>query len=161
MLTRIQPKIHFSALRKAARTQIRTFADNPNEIAKRIVSTKSIEKITKSMKMVSAAKLRGDTNRLMDGRTFGATFQKVFHPELKEEEKPIPEYKKPLYVIVSSDRGLCGGVNSYVAKAVKAAINNDLERGVVPKVFVVGEKGSPLMAREYGQYLIGAVTECW
>ena len=76
----------------------RTFAENPNDIAKRIASTKSIQKITKSMKMVSAAKLRGDTNRLMDGRGFGAGLEKVLNPlEIKEEE-----YKRRLSLVLFS-----------------------------------------------------------
>lgn len=67
----------------------RGFAENPNDIAKRIESTKSIQKITKSMKMVSAAKLRGDTTRLMQGRTFGAGLQQVLNPgEAREGEVP-------------------------------------------------------------------------
>lgn len=66
----------------------RGFAENPNDIAKRIASTKSIQKITKSMKMVSAAKLRGDTNRLMEGRNFGKGFEQLLNPvEVTEEEK--------------------------------------------------------------------------
>ena len=70
------------------RVSTRGFAENPNDIAKRIASTKSIQKITKSMKMVSAAKLRGDTQRLMDGRTFGRGFEQVLNPaEITEEEK--------------------------------------------------------------------------
>ena len=149
------------AVRKGARTQTRAFAVNPNEIAKRIVSTKSIEKITKSMKMVSAAKLRGDTTRLESGRPFGAAFDQIYHPTVTEDEDPMPEYQKPLYVMITSDRGLCGGVNSFVGKAVKAAIEEDVAKGLSPKLFVVGEKGGPLMVRQYGKYLHGAVVECW
>jgi len=144
-----------------SKIQSRGFAENPNDIAKRIASTQSIQKITKSMKMVSAAKLRGDTQRLMDGRPFGAGFSQIFAPEAKEEEAPVPEYKNPLYVLISSDRGLCGGVNSFVCKAVKAAVDADVEKGLSPKVVILGDKGGPQMARTHFDYVLGSMGECW
>mmetsp|Transcript_7899 Transcript_7899/g.10019 ORF Transcript_7899/g.10019 Transcript_7899/m.10019 type:complete len:312 (+) Transcript_7899:228-1163(+) len=157
-LTKNVQKLRAGGLSKI---QSRGFAENPNDIAKRIASTQSIQKITKSMKMVSAAKLRGDTNRLMDGRPFGTGFDKMFNAEPMEEETPLPEYKKPLYVLISSDRGLCGGVNSFVCKAVKAAVDADVEKGLTPRVLILGDKGGPQMARSHAGYVLGSIGECW
>lgn len=144
-----------------SKVQSRGFAENPNDIAKRIASTASIQKITKSMKMVSAAKLRGDTQRLMDGRQFGQSFEKIFAPTIKEGEEELPAYEKPLYVLISSDRGLCGGVNSFVCKAVKAAVDEDVKNGLSPRIVILGDKGAPQMARSHGKYLIASMGECW
>jgi F-type H+-transporting ATPase subunit gamma len=139
----------------------RGFAENPNDIAKRIASTKSIQKITKSMKMVSAAKLRGDTQRLMQGRTFGSGLKQVLVTGEAREGEELHEFKKPLYVMITSDRGLCGGVNGFVAKKVKAQLEEDIGSGLEPKVFIVGDKGAPLMQRTHGNYVIGSISEPW
>lgn len=137
----------------------RNFGVNPNEIAKRIASTKSIQKITKSMKMVSAAKLRGDTQRLLKSRTFGAGLTQVLDTTDLREGEVAYEFKKPLYVMITTDRGLCGGVNGYVAKKVKLHVDEDTGAGLSPKVFIVGDKGAPLMLRTHGSNVLGSVTE--
>jgi len=141
--------------------QQRGMAENLQDIAARIKSTGNIGKITKSMKMVSAAKLRGDTDRLIKGRPFGKVTNPIFVATPGEDDVALEASKKPMYVMITSDRGLCGGVNSFVAKNTKAAIDVDVENGKTPAVFIVGDKGSGPMARQYGDYLIGQVNEPW
>lgn len=63
--------------------------------------------------------------------------------------------------MISSDRGLCGGVNSYVAKKIKAQLDEDVAGGLDPKVFIVGDKGAPLMQRTHGSLVLGAIAEPW
>jgi F-type H+-transporting ATPase subunit gamma len=115
--------------------------------------------ITKSMKMVSAAKLRGDTERLNLGRPFGATVQALLSAKPEADEVPLPAFKKPLYVVVSSDRGLCGGVNSFVAKEARAQMAADIEKGADPQVLVAGDKAAAQLARLYPDRLIGQILE--
>eukprot|EP00924_Labyrinthula_sp_SR-Ha-C_P005662 maker-scaffold_14-snap-gene-1.3-mRNA-1 protein AED:0.01 eAED:0.01 QI:398/1/1/1/1/1/3/419/321 len=136
----------------------RGLAVNPNDIAKRITSTQSIEKITKSMKTVSAVKLRADTKRLMEGRVFGSGFERILNPSLSEEEEK-PEIKNPLYVMISSDKGLCGGVNGYVSKMVKASLDEDSKNDKNPKLMVLGEKGLAMVQRTHGDYIVGTIGE--
>jgi F-type H+-transporting ATPase subunit gamma len=146
--------------------QTRNFGINPNDILKRITSTKSIEKITKSMKMVSASKLRGDQNRLVEGRLFGAMIQRMCPPVVSEEgELAAQEHADagtPFHVLVSSDRGLCGGVNSFAAKRTKRELNymRD-EQNTVGKIFIIGEKGSSQILRSHGSSVVGSVDETW
>jgi len=140
--------------------QTRGFAENLKEIQMRITSTENIRKITASMKMVSAAKLRGDQERLDLGRPFGTTMSKIFNAQPTEEDVVVArEVKNPLYVVISSDRGLCGGVNSAVAKATKAAIDKDVAKGLNPKVFIIGDKGSGPLVRTHGDYVLGQINE--
>lgn len=141
--------------------QTRGFAENLKGIAKRITSTKNIQKITKSMKMVSAAKLRGDQTRLAQGRPFGSGFDKMFNSALGEEDKPLDEPKNPLYIVLTSDKGLCGGVNGATTKHTKARLDADVANGLEPRVFIVGEKGSGLMRRTHGKFVVGSIDECW
>ncbi|GBG25516.1 ATP synthase subunit gamma, mitochondrial [Hondaea fermentalgiana] len=141
--------------------QSRGFAENLKEIQVRIQSTENIRKITASMKMVSAAKLRGDQERLDQGRPFGKTVEKLFSATPGEDDTPVPPAQSPVYVVVSSDRGLCGGVNSAVAKVTKAAVDSDVANGLSPKIFVIGDKGSGPLVRTHGEYLLGQINEPW
>jgi len=145
--------------------QTRGFAINPNEIAKRIQSTKSVEKITKSMKMVSAAKLRGDTERLNQGRPFGKSFMSIFNPVvINSEDEDISinsEAKKPVYVPITTDRGLCGGVNTIVCKQVKLAVDADKANNTDPSIYIVGEKGSSQLSRTHADDIVGSTDETW
>lgn len=143
------------------RTQTRGFAINPNEIAKRIASTQSIEKITKSMKMVSAAKLRGDQARLDAGRVFGTGFDSLFNPAPQAEdasEKVEPHQpKNHLIVPISSDRGLCGGVNTFAVKETKRYLQEATEAGQECKIAVLGGKAESALCRSSEE---GTVVAC-
>jgi len=145
--------------REVQRQQRRGFAENLKDIQTRINSTKNIQKITKSMKMVAAAKLRGDQDRLERGRPFGMALSQIFNAVPTEEDDPLPPAQKPVYVVNSGDKGLCGGVNAVVSKAVKSAVDADLANGIKPRIFVIGEKGHGALVRTHGQYLVGQIHE--
>lgn len=142
-----------------ARVQQRGFAENLKAIQMRIVSTGNIQKITKSMKMVSAAKLRGDQMRLANGRQFGASFAPVFNAVLGAEDVPLAESQNPLYVVISSDRGLCGGVNNFIAKATRLAVEEDIAAGKNPKILVLGDKANAPLVRAFPDRVVGQVHE--
>lgn len=92
------------------------------EIKARIESTKNTQQITKAMKLVSAAKLRRAQNNIVNMRPYAVTLRKVVadialtnkvtHPLMEQKA----EVKKVLLVAISSDRGLCGALNSNVNK---------------------------------------------
>ena len=89
------------------------------ELEARVKSVKNIEKITKSMKMIAATRL-GRAQRAMDSAVaFGDASEELF----KQAEVEAPkDSERELFVVVSSDRGLCGGIHSSVSKKTRAAV---------------------------------------
>lgn len=114
-------------------------------IAIRMRSVKSIQKITKAMKMVSAAKMKQDQRRLDHGVPFCQPVLNLF------ERLPREEAAGPItFVGITSDKGLCGGVNSAVNKATKAGILDEESKGNTAKYICVGVKGMGSLKRLFG-----------
>lgn len=109
------------------------------EIEGRLKSIKNIEKITKTMKIVASTRLTRAQKAMDDSRAYGQTSNTVFE---QAETKPL-EYGKTLYVIASSDKGLCGGIHSGLAKATRRLINNDPNADIV----ILGEKAKAQLSR--------------
>lgn len=109
------------------------------EISMRLKSVKSIQKITKSMKMVSAAKYARAERNLRAGKATGTAAS-----ALLDKTKMKLDTTKPLVIAISSDRGLCGGVHSGVAKYIKRM--TDLGES---KVVIVGDKVRGILARTH------------
>lgn len=127
----------------------------------RIGATTNIAKITKSMKMVSAAKMRGAENRMNAGRPFVQWLDNLngASNRILETDGVVPKEQLEgdnTFVVVSSDRGLCGGINSGAAKSVRkqlAPIDNKAS------LFVIGDKGRAQLRRDLGEQIRGNVTE--
>mmetsp|Transcript_19723 Transcript_19723/g.60783 ORF Transcript_19723/g.60783 Transcript_19723/m.60783 type:complete len:301 (-) Transcript_19723:56-958(-) len=142
----------------AARAAARRTMATEKEIAMRIASTKNIRKITSSMKMVSAAKLRGEQNRLEAAKKFAA-----WTSVLDEPSTPLEDYEgtegladHSVVVAISSDKGLCGGVHSAVARGLRT-INARLKTdNKTMSVIAVGEKGRSQLRRMVGDSLTAA-----
>ena len=101
------------------------------DLRNRIDSVKSTKKITQAMKMVAASKLKKAQSLAERGRSYSNGLEDIVrglvnsnenieHPLLEKKSESI---KSSLIIIVSSDRGLCGGLNSNIAKEVKKKIN--------------------------------------
>ncbi|KAI1338488.1 ATP synthase F1 gamma [Xylariaceae sp. FL0016] len=87
------------------------------EIEGRLKSIRNIEKITKTMKIVASTKLTRAQRAMNDSRKYGETSQEVFE---SAETKPLdPEGKKTLYIVCSSDKGLCGGIHSGLSRFMR------------------------------------------
>lgn len=133
------------------------------QIWNQIQSTKNIRKITSSMKMVSAAKLKGDENRLKLAKPFNqfttALCGKAVHLEdlktITYEELP----QKTLIVPFSSDKGLCGGINTFVTRSVRDAIAKIEAQGKECDIVIIGDKGRAQMARMFPAKILRAATE--
>lgn len=133
------------------------------QILQRIVSTTNVGKITSSMKMVSAAKMKGDEKRLKDGKPFsdfttslGATMTSA-----NDIEDTVPgAADSNLVIAITSDRGLCGGCNSFVIKATNKVIANLQREGKEVGLFVIGEKGK-VLARRCADISVGSVSDSW
>eukprot|EP00127_Corallochytrium_limacisporum_P004082 Clim_evm27s157 gene=Clim_evmTU27s157 len=118
-------------------TQVRNMA-TLKELKLRLTSVQSIQKITKSMKMVSAAKFAKAERELKKGRPFGAAALELYQKagltgEIGESTPNV------VYIAFSSDRGLCGAVHSSLVKWLK---NNhkQIPAGVKPKYVIFGDK---------------------
>ena len=111
------------------------------EIEGRLKSIRNIEKITKTMKIVASTKLTRAQKAMAESRNYGMTSQTVFE---KAETKPIEgEGKKTLYVVCSSDKGLCGGIHSSLSRRVRKLLIEKPDADLV----VLGEKCKAQLGR--------------
>ena len=102
------------------------------DLRRRIRAVKSTQQITKAMKMISASKLRRAQDRVVGARPFARQMQRVLnslasrvdpssHPLLAEREEGAEP--KVLLIVITADKGLCGGFNTNIIKAASAFIN--------------------------------------
>lgn len=140
----------FSVKLAARRTSARHFGATEKQVKQRIRSVSNIEKITKAMKMVAASKVRGDLARLAAGQNFGhVAITKMFEFDTYMQRKAPPEEQQPKMFLVpfSSDRGLCGSINSSIVREVRDFIKG-YEREKC-KILVIGDKGSAGLLRNF------------
>lgn len=120
-------------------------------------SVASIRKITKAMKMVAASKMKQDVARLENGRFFGIrSVQDLFANETYLQKKqPTFKISKTMLVPITSDKGLCGGVNSAIIRETRQTIRQN-RSGY--KLFIVGEKAFAALQRPFPELLTQAVS---
>lgn len=126
------------------------------QLSMRIKSTTSTAKITKAMKMVAAAKLKGAERMMLAARPFASQIGSLMQPVLSPKEGDEPP-ETTVLLAISSDKGLCGGINSRVVKEVKLMTAGENP----PKVMVVGSKGRDGLARTHSQYLDKTIDETY
>ena len=134
-----------------------------DDLKKRIKSVKSTQKITKAMKMVAAAKLRKAQENAEKGRPYSKKMESIILNLTKSISDPLnaPKLlvgtgndKTYLCVVLTADRGLCGGFNSNICKLAKVNFKKILEEGKDLKIITVGSKGLDQIKREYGKYVV-------
>ena len=134
-----------------------------DDLKKRIKSVKSTQKITKAMKMVAAAKLRKAQESAEKGRPYSQKMQNIILNLTKSINDPqnAPKLlvgtgkdKTYLCVVLTADRGLCGGFNSNICKLAKLNFKKILNDGKDLKIITVGTKGLDQIKRDYGKYII-------
>ena len=134
-----------------------------DDLKKRIKSVKSTQKITKAMKMVAAAKLRKAQENAEKGRPYSKKIQNIILNLTKSISDPenapklligTGEDKTILCVVLTADRGLCGGFNSNICKLAKINFKRILSEGKNLKILTVGSKGLDQIKREFGKYII-------
>ncbi|KAJ1650705.1 atp3 gamma subunit of the F1 sector of mitochondrial F1F0 ATP synthase [Dispira simplex] len=114
------------------------------EVQMRLKSISNISKITKSMKMISSTKMARAQRSMTEARKWGETSNAfVNQAELGEGTAD----KTNLYLTVSSDSGLCGGIHSSVSKATRNALRQNEEAGLV----VIGDKAKAQLQREFSE----------
>ncbi|XP_075154905.1 ATP synthase, gamma subunit [Haematobia irritans] len=123
-------------------------------ISIRLKSVKNIQKITQSMKMVSAAKYSRAERDLKAARPYGLGAQQFFEKtEIQADEKA--EQKK-LFIAMTSDRGLCGAVHTGVARFIRNEMGKDSSN---TKIICVGDKSRSILARLYGKDILFVANE--
>ena len=137
---------------------------NLKDIRNRIKSVKSIQKVTKAMKMVAVAKMRRAQERMEEARPYAKRLAEVINhllPDVDRDFLPlldIREIKRVGYVVVSSDRGLAGSFNTSVLKTAQAEIEIIGKKNV--DVFCIGKKARDHFKRR-NYNIIESHVEFW
>jgi F-type H+-transporting ATPase subunit gamma len=132
------------------------------EMRNRIASVKSIQKITKALQMVAAAKLRGATDAAERARPYARRMAAVIanlSASVSGPEAPLllagtGSDKRHLIVVAAADRGLAGGFNSGIAKAARERIAALIAEGKEVKILCIGRKGRDALRRLYGDRIV-------
>merc|ERR1711970_669204 len=119
------------------------------QISLRLKSVKNIQKITQSMKMVSAAKYARAERELKPTRPYGEGAQAFYE---KAEVAPLEDKPTKLLVAVSSDRGLCGAIHSSICKHIKATDGNIA-------IVCIGDKSRAQLQRTHAESILFQVGE--
>ncbi|MBD3664373.1 F0F1 ATP synthase subunit gamma [Sulfitobacter aestuariivivens] len=136
------------------------------DLKNRIESVKSTRKITKAMQMVAAAKLRRAQEAAEASRPYTERFNAVMAGLAASvgDSDSAPKLlsgtgsdKVQLLVVLTSERGLCGGFNTNIVKLAKERARKLLAEGKELKILTVGKKGRDQMKRDFGDHLIGHV----
>ena len=136
---------------------------NLKDLKNRIESVKNTRKITKAMQMVAAAKLRRAQEAAEASRPYSERFNSVLASLAASvgsaEGAPLllrgtGKQDVHLLVVMTAERGLCGGFNSNIAKLAKNHAAELLKAGKQVKVITVGKKGRDALKRELGDYFI-------
>lgn len=134
----------------------------------RIASVKSTQKITSAMKMVAAAKLRRAQEQAEAARPYAERMERMLGSlaaSLKGRAgapKMLAGTGKDdthLVLVMTSDRGLCGGFNSTIVRRARQTIRAKLGAGKTVKIFCVGRKGRDALRRDFGKYIVETVTD--
>ncbi|XP_050683005.1 ATP synthase subunit gamma, mitochondrial-like isoform X4 [Leptidea sinapis] len=144
------------------------------QVSLRLKSIKNIQKITKTMKMVSASKFTKAERELSAARPFGYGPRKFYESsqlvkgpvDQKEKEKQpdivadktedIKDDKmtKRIYVAVTSDRGLCGGVHSGVSRRIRREMSERKGEGPTNRIVCIGDKSRAMLRREFSDRML-------
>ena len=129
------------------------------EIRGQISSIKNTQKITKAMEMVAASKMKKAQDQMGKARPYADKIMNVMshlahaHPEYESDFLKVREIKKRGYIVVSSDRGLCGGLNNNLFKVVFESVMADKEKGIDSSFSLIGTKASSFFQRIGGDVI--------
>jgi len=122
------------------------------DVRLQLKSITNIQKITKTMQMVSAAKYSRAERELKPARVYGAGAAAMAEKAELEADETQPNH---LIVAISSDRGLCGGIHSGVAKAIRALLADQPDT----KLVICGEKAKSILQRTHASNIILSMSE--
>jgi F-type H+-transporting ATPase subunit gamma len=138
-----------------------------DDLKKRIKSVKSTQKITKAMKMVAAAKLRRAQESAEKGRPFSEKMNNIIlnlSNSISNKDNASKflvgtgKDTTHLCVVITADRGLCGGFNTNICRKARNYFDKILKENKTLKIFAVGSKGYDQLKRIYGKYIVEKVN---
>ncbi|XP_063634209.1 ATP synthase subunit gamma, mitochondrial-like [Cydia splendana] len=156
------------------------------QVSLRLKSIKNIQKITKTMKMVSASKFTRAERELRAARPFGYAPRKFYESSklvagpvdatpgegkkaaseaaVAPEAAAAPDQEadkklRRVYIAVTSDRGLCGGVHSGVARRIRRDMIARNAEGANHKIFAIGDKSRSMLRRQFGPNMIISIKD--
>ncbi|MCW1934158.1 F0F1 ATP synthase subunit gamma [Pararhodobacter zhoushanensis] len=139
---------------------------NLKDLKNRITSVKNTRKITKAMQMVAAAKLRRAQEAAEAARPYAARMEAVVNglatSVAGSDSAPrllagTGDDKVHLLVVMTGERGLCGGFNSSIARLARARIRELTAQGKTVKILTVGKKGREQLRRDFSGLMVGHV----
>jgi len=138
-----------------------------DDLKKRIASVKSTQKITKAMKMVAAAKHRRAQENAEKGRPYSEKMNNIIlnlSSGISDKENApkllsgTGEDKVHLCIVLTSDRGLCGGFNTNIIKKAKTYFQKISDEGKTLKIITVGSKGYDQLKRVYKDAIVERIS---
>jgi F-type H+-transporting ATPase subunit gamma len=139
---------------------------NLKDLKNRIASVKSTRKITKAMQMVAAAKLRRAQEAAEQSRSYAERFDAVMGglASSVSGSDSAPKLlsgtgsdKNQLLIVLTSERGLCGGFNTNITKLARKHAQDLIAAGKTVKIFTVGKKGRDQLKRDYSAMFVGHI----
>jgi F-type H+-transporting ATPase subunit gamma len=137
------------------------------DLRNRITSVKSTQKITKAMKMVAAAKLRKAQENAEKGRAYSEKMNQIIN-NLKSSITDSSSAPKllagtgnsdvHLCLVMTADRGLCGGFNTNIVKKAREHFNQVINSNQKLKIITVGSKGSDQLRRNFKDYIVEKIS---
>lgn len=129
------------------------------EIRTKIKSVKNIQKITRAMEKVAMSKMRRAQDRMTAARPYAAALRRTIgnlaraNPEYVHPFMVERDAKRVAFIVVSSDRGMCGGLNMNSFRATIRAMREWQDRGAEPRVALIGSKAASFFRRVGGKSL--------
>ena len=137
------------------------------DLRNRITSVKSTQKITKAMKMVAAAKLRKAQENAEKGRAYSEKMNNIIG-NLKQSIADVSSAPKllagndkseiHLCIVITADRGLCGGFNTNIVKKAREFFNQIIDANKKLKIITVGSKGDDQIKRNFKDYIVEKIS---
>ena len=137
---------------------------NLKEIRAKVASIKSTQKITRAMQMVAASKMRRAQERMAQGRPYAENIRRVIahlvqaNPEYKHRYMVDRPVKRVGYIVVSSDRGLAGGLNINLFKKVVQHVQQQRAQSIEVEFALIGQKAVSFF-KSYGGKVVSAATQ--
>ena len=134
------------------------------EIRKKISSVENTQKITSAMQLVAASKMRRTQERMRAGRPYAQRIRDVIghlansHPEYRHAYMRARDVRRMGYIVVSTDKGLCGGLNANLFRALVGDMAAWRGRGVEVDLLLIGNKAAAFF-RAFGGNVVAAINE--
>ena len=134
------------------------------EILKKIGSVENTQKITSAMQLVAASKMRRTQERMNEGRPYTTRIRQVIghlansNPEYKHVYMTEREVHRMGYIVVSTDKGLCGGLNSNLFRELVRSMADWRGKGIEIDVLLIGNKAAAFF-RAFGGNVVAAINE--